>query len=96
MKVEDVKPLFDRVLVRRMEAEGITASGIIVPDTAKEKPTRGEVISVGCGLSDRPIEVSVSDTVLFTKYAGTEVEVDDEGEFLIVRYSDVIAIIEND
>jgi chaperonin GroES len=87
-----VKPLADRVLVEPAEAETKTASGIIIPDTAKEKPMKGKVIAVGAGKKDEPVTVKVGDTVLYGKYAGTELQIDGK-EYLIMRESDIFAII---
>lgn len=87
-----VKPLADRVLVEAAAAEEKTAGGIIIPDTAKEKPMRGKVIAVGNGKKDEPMTVKVGDSVLYGKYAGTELSVDGK-EYLIMRESDIYAII---
>jgi chaperonin GroES len=87
-----IKPLADRVLVESAPAETKTAGGIIIPDTAKEKPMKGKVIAVGTGKKDEPITVKVGDTVLYGKYAGTEIQVDGK-EYLIMRESDIYAII---
>lgn len=92
-----LRPLNDRVVVKRIEEEQKTAGGIIIPDTAKEKPIQGEVIAVGEGklLEDgtrRPLDVKVGDRILFGKYAGTEVKVGNE-EVLIMREDDILAII---
>ncbi|MDZ4663892.1 MAG: co-chaperone GroES [Bacteroidota bacterium] len=87
-----VKPLADRVLVEPAEAETKTAGGIIIPDTAKEKPQRGKVVAVGNGKPDEPMTVKVGDTVLYGKYAGTEIQVDGK-DLLIMRESDIFAII---
>ena len=87
-----VKPLQDRVLVEPAPAEEKTAGGIIIPDTAKEKPVRGKVVAVGTGKKDEPITVKVGDTVLYGKYAGTEIQIDGK-ELLIMRESDIYAII---
>jgi len=92
------RPLHDRVLVRRIEEDQKTAGGIIIPDTAKEKPMQGEVIAVGKGvtLEDgtvRPLDVKAGDTVLFGKWSGTEVKMDGE-ELLIMKESDILGIIE--
>jgi chaperonin GroES len=87
-----VKPLADRVLVEAAAAEEKTAGGIIIPDTAKEKPMRGKVIAVGTGKKDEPMTVKVGDSVLYGKYAGTELSVDGK-EYLIMRESDIYAII---
>ncbi len=94
------RPLQDRVLVRRIESEAKTTGGIIIPDTAKEKPSEGEVVSVGPGARDEsgkivPLEVKVGDRVLFGKWTGTEVKLDGE-ELMIVKESDLFGIIEND
>jgi chaperonin GroES len=91
-------PLHDRVVVKRIEAEEKSAGGIIIPDTAKEKPSQGEVIAVGPGGRDEsgkliPIEVSEGDRVLFGKWSGTEVKIDGE-ELLIMKESDIMGIID--
>ena len=92
------RPLHDRVVVRRVESESKTAGGIIIPDTAKEKPQEGEVISVGAGARDEagklvPLELKAGDRILFGKWSGTEVKVDGE-DLLIMKESDVLGIIE--
>ena len=87
-----VKPLQDRVLVKPANAEETTKGGIIIPDTAKEKPMKGTVVAVGPGKKDEPTSVKSGDTVLYGKYAGTEITVDGE-EYLIMRESDIFAII---
>ena len=87
-----IKPLADRVLVEPKEAETRTASGIYIPDTAKEKPQQGKVIAAGPGKKDEPMEVKEGDVVLYGKYAGTEVTVD-EKKYLIVKQSDILAIL---
>jgi chaperonin GroES len=87
-----VKPLADRVLVEAAAAEEKTAGGIIIPDTAKEKPMRGKVIAVGAGKKDEPVTVKVGDTILYGKYAGTEIQIEGK-EYLIMRESDIYAII---
>jgi chaperonin GroES len=88
----NIKPLADRVLVEPAQAETKTASGIIIPDTAKEKPQRGKVVAVGEGKKDEPMTVKVNDMVLYGKYSGTEITVDGQ-EYLIMRESDIYAII---
>jgi chaperonin GroES len=88
----NVKPLADRVLVEPAPAETKTSGGIIIPDTAKEKPMRGKIVAVGNGKPDEPMTVKVGDTVLYGKYAGTELNVDGK-EYLIMRESDIYAII---
>ncbi len=88
----NIQPLGDRVLVQASEADEKTASGIIIPDTAKEKPQEGKIIAVGTGKKDEPMTVKAGDTVLYGKYAGTEITVDG-GEYLIMRESDIFAII---
>ena len=93
-----VRPLGDRILVKRLEEEEVMKGGIIIPDTAKEKPQRGEVIAVGLGRLDDegkrlPLDVQVGNIVLFGKYAGSEVTIDDD-EYLIMREEDVLAVIE--
>ncbi|HWY38688.1 MAG TPA: co-chaperone GroES [Bacteroidia bacterium] len=87
-----VKPLQDRVLVEPAPAEEKTAGGIIIPDTAKEKPVRGKVVAVGTGKKDEPVTVKAGDTVLYGKYAGTEILIEGK-EYLIMRESDIYAII---
>ena len=86
------KPLADRVLVEPAPAEQKTASGIIIPDTAKEKPLRGTVIAAGSGKKDEPMTVKVGDTVLYGKYAGTEIQIEGQ-DLLIMRESDLLAIV---
>lgn len=88
----NIKPLADRVLVRPAAAEEKTISGIIIPDSAKEKPLKGEVIAVGNGTKDEEMVVCVGNTVLYGKYSGTELEWENE-KFLIMRQSDILAII---
>ena len=86
------KPLADRVLVEPVQAETKTASGIIIPDTAKEKPQEGTVVAVGTGKPDEPLTVKVGDRVLYGKYAGSELKLDGK-DYLIVRESDLLGII---
>lgn len=93
-----IRPLHDRVLVERTEHEEKTAGGIIIPDTAKEKPVQGKVVAVGSGVRDeagnvRPLDVKAGDTIIFTKWAGTEIKVDGK-ELLIMKESDIIGIVE--
>ncbi len=93
-----LKPLGDRVLVKREDAEEKTSGGIIIPDTSKEKPSKGSVVAVGDGARDEngnliPMNLKVGDKVFFTKWGGTEIKVDDE-ELLIMKESDILAIIE--
>ena len=88
----NIKPLADRVLVKPAAAEEKTVGGIIIPDTAKEKPQKGEVIAVGKGTKDEEMVVKEHDQILFGKYAGTEIEVD-EVKYLIMRQSDILAIV---
>ncbi|MEQ8245956.1 co-chaperone GroES [Fulvivirga sp.] len=92
MSKVNIKPLADRVLVEAAAAEEKTASGIIIPDTAKEKPQKGKVIAVGNGKKDEPLTVKAGDEVLYGKYAGTEITVDGK-EYLIMRESDIFAIV---
>lgn len=87
-----IKPLADRVLIEPKEAETKTAGGIYIPDTAKEKPQQGTVIAAGPGKKDEPMEVKVGDQVIYGKYAGTEVTVEDK-KYLIVKQSDILAIL---
>ena len=88
----NVKPLADRVLVEPSAAEEKTSGGIIIPDTAKEKPQKGVVIAVGNGKKDEPITVKVGDKVLYGKYSGTEINIEGK-DYLIMRESDIFAII---
>jgi chaperonin GroES len=88
-----IKPLADRVLVEPMSAETSTASGIIIPDTAKEKPQKGKVIAVGKGTKDDPVTLKIGDLVFYGKYGGTEIKIGDK-EYLIMRESDVFAVID--
>ena len=93
----NIRPLHDRVIIRRMEEEKTSPGGIVIPDSATEKPVKGEVVAVGngkildCG-EVRPLDVKVGDTILFGKYSGTEVSVDGE-ELLVMREDDITAII---
>ena len=87
----NIRPLADRVLVKPAAAEEKTVSGIIIPDTAKEKPLKGDVIAVGNGTKDEEMVVKEGDKVLYGKYAGTEIEIDGE-KYLIMRQSDILAI----
>jgi chaperonin GroES len=88
----NIKPLADRVLIEPAAAETKTASGIIIPDNAKEKPQKGTVVAAGSGTKDEPITVKVGDTVLYGKYAGTELKLEGN-DYLIMRESDILAII---
>ena len=93
-----IRPLHDRVVIRRQEEERTSAGGIVIPDTATEKPIRGEVVAIGSGKvletgDVRPLDVRVGDEVLFGKYSGTEVKVRDE-ELLVMREEDVMAVVE--
>jgi chaperonin GroES len=92
------RPLHDRVLIRRVEQEEKTAGGIIIPDTAKEKPMEGEVIAVGPGARDesgklQPLDVKAGDRVLFGKWSGTEIRIDNE-EFVVMKESDIMGVVE--
>jgi chaperonin GroES len=94
----NLKPLGSRVVVEPIEAEDVTASGIVLPETAKEKPQKGKVLSVGAGDRDDdgkriPMDVKVGDTVLYAKYGGTEIKIDGK-KLLILRESDLLAIVE--
>ncbi len=91
-KTVQVKPLHDRVIVKAAAAELKTAGGIIIPDTAQEKPQKGSVIAVGGGKKDEPMTVKVGDTVLYGKYAGTEINIEGE-DLLIMRESDILAVV---
>ena len=93
-----IRPLHDRVVVKRLDAENKSAGGIVIPDTAGEKPDQGEIVAVGNGkvLEDgkvRPLDIKAGDTILFSKYAGTEIKIDGE-EHLILREEDVLGVIE--
>ncbi len=88
-----IKPLSDRVLIKPADAEVKTAGGIIIPDSAKEKPLKGTVIATGNGTKDEEMLVKAGDTVLYGKYAGTELEADGE-KYLMMRQSDILAIVE--
>jgi chaperonin GroES len=93
-----VRPLYDRLIVKRLEEEEKTKGGIIIPDTAKEKPVEGKVVAVGAGKLKEdgtkiPMDVKVGDRVLFAKYGGTEIKIDGE-EHLMMREDDILAIIE--
>lgn len=92
-----MRPLHDRVLVKRIESEEKTKSGIIIPDTAKEKPQEGEVVAVGNGLRQEngsiiPLDVKVGDRILFGKWSGTEIKVDGQ-EFLVMKESDIMGVL---
>jgi chaperonin GroES len=87
-----IKPLADRVLVEPMQAEEKTKSGIIIPDTAKEKPQRGTVVAAGPGTKDEKMEVKVGDVVLYGKYAGSELSIEGK-DYLMMRQSDILAVI---
>jgi chaperonin GroES len=94
----NIRPLQDRVIVKRMEEETTSAGGIVLPDSATEKPIRGEVLAVGPGKildsgDKRPLDINVGDTVLFGKYSGTEIKIDDE-ELLVMREEDIMGVIE--
>ena len=92
MATLNIKPLADRVVVEPAEAETKTVSGIIIPDTAKEKPQRGKVVAVGNGTKDQVMTVKVGDEVLYGKYSGTEIAIDGTN-YLIMRESDIYAIV---
>jgi len=92
MSKMNIKPLADRVLVEPLPAETTTASGLIIPDSAKEKQQKGTVLAVGNGTKDEPMTVKVGDTVLYGKYSGTELVLDGT-EYLIMRESDILAIV---
>ncbi len=88
----NITPLADRVIIKQAEAETTTAAGIIIPDTAQEKPQKGMVMAVGSGTTENPITVTTGDTVLYGKYAGTELKYEGE-DYLIMKESDILAII---
>ena len=92
-----IKPLEDRIVIRQLEAEQVTASGLVIPDTAKEKPQEGEVVAVGPGRIDDngnrvPLDISVGDKVIYSKYGGTEVKLDGD-ELLVLSARDVLAVV---
>lgn len=87
-----VRPLHDRVLIKRIEEQETVRGGIIIPDTAKEKPQRGTIVAAGPGKKDEPVTIKTGDTVLYGKYAGTEIQLDGE-ELLIMRESDILAVV---
>jgi chaperonin GroES len=94
----NIRPLQDRVIVKRLEEAQKTASGLYIPDTAKEKPQRGEIIAAGPGKKNEdgkvtPLDVKVGDVILFSKYAGTEIKVDGD-EYVIMREDDIVGVIE--
>ena len=88
----NIRPLVDRVLIEPAPAEETTASGIIIPDTAQEKPQRGKVVAVGPGKPDEPTTVKVGDAVLYGKYSGTDLQVEGK-DYMIMRESDILAIV---
>ena len=93
-----IRPLHDRVVIKRMEEERTSAGGIVIPDSATEKPSRGEIIAVGKGKllengNIRPLDIKVGDKVLFSKYGGTEVKIDDK-ELIVMREDDIMGILE--
>ena len=88
----NLKPLADRVVIKPTAAEEVTVAGIIIPDSAKEKPLRGSVLAVGNGTKDEEMVVKEGDVVIYGKYAGTEIEVDDE-TLIIMRQSDILAVV---
>ena len=88
----NITPLADRVIIQQAEAETTTASGIIIPDTAQEKPQKGTVIAVGKGTKDNPMTVKAGDTILYGKYAGTELKYNGS-DYMIMKESDILAII---
>ena len=99
MPIRKLKPLGDRLIVEPIEREDVTASGIVLPETAKEKPQEGEVLAVGPGRRDEegkriPMDVKEGDRVLFAKYAGTEVKLETDRKVMVLRESDILAIVE--
>ena len=90
--MEKLKPLHDRVEIKKHERENVTRGGIIIPDTAKEKPLKGKVIAVGEGKKDEPMTVKIGDNVIFSKYGGTEVQIGGN-EYMILKESEILAII---
>ncbi len=99
MSKVNLKPLADRVVIQPLEQEEITAGGIVLPETAKEKPQKGKSVAVGAGKKDDagkliPMDVKVGDVVLYAKYAGTEVKLEGDTKVLVLRESDILAIVE--
>ena len=92
MKKLNIKPLADRVIIKQDDAETTTQSGIIIPDTAQEKPQKGKIVAVGPGTKENPITVKVGDIVLYGKYSGTELQ-HDGMDYLIMKESDILAIV---
>ena len=92
MSTLKIKPLADRIMILPLEAETKTASGIIIQDSAKEKPQKGNVVAVGPGTKDNPVTLKVGDTVLYGKYSGTELKFENN-DYLIMRESDILAIV---
>lgn len=88
---EIITPLFDRIVVKQEEGETVTKGGIIIPDTAKEKPYKGRVLAVGPGMGEEPMQVKVGDLVLYGKYAGSDVNIEDK-DYVIMRQSDCLCI----
>jgi chaperonin GroES len=98
MKAMNLRPLQDRIIVKRLEEESMTAGGLYIPDTAKEKPQKGEIVAVGKGKITEdgkviPVDLTVGDTVLFGKYAGTEIKIDGV-DYLIMREDDILGVVE--
>lgn len=91
MEISTIKPTADRVVIKPLAAEEVSKGGIIIPDVAKEKPSRGEVIAVGPGMEGRPMIVEIGDNVIYSRYAGTELMFDDEA-YVMMRESDIYAI----
>ena len=94
----DIKPLADRIIVKQLEAEEKTKGGIVLPDTAKEKPQEGKVVAIGKGKvlesgQTQPIEVKVGDRILYAKYSGTEITTKDGEEYLIIKEDDILAVV---
>lgn len=89
----NIRPLADRILVEPTAAEEVTMGGIIIPDTAKEKPLKGKVLAVGNGTKDEPMDLKEGETVLYGKYAGTEIELEGK-KYIIMRQADVLAVVE--
>ncbi|AZQ62448.1 co-chaperone GroES [Flammeovirga pectinis] len=92
MSQVNIRPLADRVLIEPAAAESQTASGLFIPDNAKEKPQKGKVVAIGTGTKDEPLTVKVGDTVIYGKYSGTELNVDGT-DYLMMRESDILAIV---
>lgn len=91
MEISTIKPTADRLIIKPLPAEDVSKGGIIIPDVAKEKPSRGSVVAIGPGMTDRPMMVQVGDNVIYSRYAGTEITLDDQ-PYVMMRETDIYAI----